>query len=607
MICVFSPHRLRTTNFVGLVLLIVLMSGSLTGCRHDTQSAENSVSNSVPAPASTSGTKNQESIEIDESKALFVDVAGRAGIDFKHDSGGTGDFFYVESTPPGCAFIDFDNDDDLDIFLVQSGPTGDKPGAPRPFCRLYRNQGEGTFVDVTKGSGIDRDFGYGQGVAVADYDNDGYDDLFITSYGANHLLRNESGSGRWQDVTKAQGLGKSFGYATSAAWGDYDNDGRLDLYVCYYSQWSWQTDRECKTPDGKRDYCSPLLYDAEPHRLYHNTARGFIDVTQRVGINAKKGRGLAVAWVDANDDGRMDVFVANDLTPNFLWRNNGDGTFTDIAVEAGVAFGENGQAMAGMGVAIADYDRSGRESLYVTNFSERPNILFHRVAPGVFEDVTASAGLGLSHLKFLSFGCEFFDYDADGWKDLIINNGHVQMLPGQRRQDVTYEQAKQLLRNTGKGFEEVTDTALLGDLVRPRIGRGLAVGDYDNDGRVDALASNKDAPTQLFRNQKANDNHWVSFKTLGTKSNRDGLHAQFILEAGGARQTATVRAGSSYLSSSDRRVYFGLGKAERVTSITIRWPSGKRETLRDLPANVFYTLTEGRGITARHAASTTKK
>jgi hypothetical protein len=537
--------------------------------------------------------------------ALFRDVASSSGLKFQHQLGDTGRYYLIEFTPPGCAFIDYNNDDHLDVFLVQSGPVQLQPGARRPSCALFRNNRDGTFSDVTAGSGLDKDLGYGHGAAVGDYDNDGYSDLVVTGYGALHLFRNRGGNGKFEDVSQSMGAAFSKGprYATSAAWGDYNNDGRLDLYVCGYAMWSVQSNKRCADDTGRLDYCSPFQYEPEADRLWQNTGKGFVDVSARAGISKIKGRGLAVAFLDYDGDGRQDIFVANDLNPNILWRNNGDGTFTDKALESGSAYGENGKAMAGMGIAISDYDRSGRESLYVTNFSSRPNILFRNTGGGLYEDATVSARLAMPHLKFLSFGCEFLDYDADGWSDLVVNNGHVVVHEPQREPGIPREQRKQLLRNDGKGvFREIEDTAKLGDLAAPHVGRGLAVGDYDNDGRLDILASNQNAPAQLFHNQLQTGNHWISFKTVGTRSNRDGLHARLTLKSAGARQAATVRSGSSYLSASDRRVYFGLGKAGRVDELSIVWPSGTRETLRNLNADTFYTLTEGRGITGRKKA-----
>lgn len=546
------------------------------------------------------------------SKALFEDVAAPVGLKFKHDLGNKGRFWIVENTAPGCAFVDYDNDGYLDIFLVQSGSS--EPSASvtsRPHCALYHNNRDGTFTDVTGGSGLDKDLGYAQGVAVGDYDNDGYDDIFITSYGGNHLFHNRGGTGHFDDVTKAMGLDKvhGTGYATSAAFGDYDNDGRLDLYICYYMKWNHALNKECRDATTKKlDYCFPGVYDAVTDELWHNTGHKFIDVSQSAGITAKKAHGLAVAFLDYNQDGRQDIFVANDLSPNMLWRNNGNGTFTDVAAETGCAFGEEGKVMAAMGIAIADYDHSGHESMYVSNFSGRPNILFKNLGDGLFDDATEQTQLAASHNNFLSFGCEFFDYDADGWNDLITNNGHVEMNVEHRPEGMSFAQRKQLLHNEkGMAFRDVDDKPLLGDLGAPMVGRGLAIGDFNNDGRIDVLATGQNAPVQLFENRVHNGNHWISFKAVGTISNRDGCHTRFAIRAGNMRQLATVRAGSSYLSSSDRRVYFGLGAAKTIDEVTIRWPSGVQEILKNLPADNFYTVTEKRGITNKQSVAAQSK
>jgi hypothetical protein len=535
--------------------------------------------------------------------ALFEDTAQRAGIHFTHTNGATGNYYYVETFPAGCAFLDYDNDGFLDILLLQSG-SSDPPDQvkERPHCALYHNNGDGTFTEVTAGSGLDKDLGYAQGVAVGDIDNDGYDDLFITGYGHNFLFHNEHGTGKFTDVTAQWGLDKphSTGYSTSAAFGDYDNDGKLDLYVCYYADWTWATDVKCESSPGVRDYCKPEVYDTEVHQLFHNDGDHFTDVTHKAGIDKAKGRGLAVAFVDYDGDERQDIFVANDLSENMLWHNNGNGTFTNTALKAGVARGEDGRRMAGMGIAIADYDHSGRESLFVTDFSGQPNELFRPIGRGCYEDVSASSGVGPAHLNFLSFGTEFFDYDADGWPDLIVANGHVVAHVELQSDQITYKERKQLLHNAGNGtFQEVTDAGLLGDLALPTVARGLAVGDYDNDGRLDVLVNNQNGPAQLFHNQDRSDNHWVSFKTIGTRSNTDGYHARFTLTAGGIKQTATVRAGSSYLSHSESRVYFGLGKATSIERVEVRWPSGTKDVLTNLKPDASYILTEGKGVTGK--------
>ena len=303
-----------------------------------------------------------------------------------------------------------------------------------------------------------------------------------------------------------------------------------------------------------------------------------------------------MAWIDFNNDFRPDIFVANDVTPAMLWRNDGQGKFTNVADQTGCAYDGEGRGIAGMGVAVADYDHAGGQSLYVTNFSARPNILFKNQGT-VFEDVTAQAHLAFLHLKFLSFGCEFFDYDADGWSDIIVNNGHVQVRKANREPDVELLQRKQLLHNIKGKFEEISDPALLGELATPTRGRGLAKGDFDNDGHVDILCVNQNGPVQLFRNLTHKGNHWISFSAIGTKSNRDGIGARIEIMTNGVRQIATVQSGSSYMSSSDRRVYFGVGAASKVDEVAVRWPGGQREILKNLPADRFYTLTEGRGVT----------
>ena len=540
------------------------------------------------------------------AKSLFKDVAAQSGLKFTHNLGNADKFYFDEQTPAGCAFLDYNGDGNQDIFLVQSGSSERAVTVKnRPFCALFRNNGDGTFTDVTAGSGLDKDLGYGQGVAIADYDNDGYPDLFVTAYGGNHLFRNEHGSGKWKDATSQMGLDKvhETGYATSAAWGDYDNDGKLDLYVCYYSRWSHAQDKQCRDPKTKLlDYCEPTLYEMSAHQLFHNESQRFVDVSARTGVAAKKGRGLAVSWLDYNGDGKMDIFVANDGTAAFLWRNNGNGTFTDVAGRVGCAFDGEGHNIAGMSVSCADYDHSGLPSVYVSNFSSSPNILFKN-ENGNFTDVTQEAGLGFVHLKFLSFGSEFLDYDADGWPDLIVNNGHVQMQKNKRAPEIPLKMRKQLLHNVGNGnFKEIADSASLGDLSETVVGRGLAIGDYNNDGRLDVLAMAQNSPVQLLKNMDGNGNHWISFDTVGTKSNRDGIGTRLEIEANGIKQTASVHAGSSYLSTSDKRVYFGLGKSKKIDKLTIIWPSGKRETANDLPSNQFYRLTEGQGATQKSAA-----
>jgi hypothetical protein len=534
------------------------------------------------------------------SGALFEDVTAKAGIHFVHTNGADAAHpFFPETTPAGCAFFDYDNDGRLDILFVQSGSLTPTGAYVRPHCALYHNNGDGTFTDVTAGSGLDKDLGYGQGIAIGDYDNDGYDDIFITAYNTNHLFHNEHGTGKFTDVTAKMGLDKihSTGYATSAAFGDYDNDGRLDLYVCYYCPWTPKLDQPCFDFQKRLEYCAPEIYPLDTHVLYHNEGSRFVDVSDKSGISKIKGRGLAVAFVDYDEDGKQDIFVANDLSGNMLWHNEGNGKFVEKGTEVGCRYGSTGALMAGMGVALGDYDNSGHESLFVSNFQDMPNMLFKNRGKGIMDDMTVFSHVGPLHMPFLTFGCEFLDYDADGWLDILTANGHVQMR-GKGLENM--KEAKQLLHNEHDGtFREITDPGQLGDLRRPEVARGLAVGDFDNDGRIDALFSNQNAAPQLFRNLDKSPHHWVSFKTVGTKSNRDGLHTRFVLTVGGQQRIGTVRAGSSYLSVSDRRVYFGLGDAEHIDKVELFWPSGVHDVLQDVPVDHSYIVTEGKGITGQ--------
>ena len=535
--------------------------------------------------------------------ALFEDVAPKAGVRFTANTGVSGGrFYFIESTPSGGGFIDFDNDGNLDLFLVQPGGASspDQLKGERPHCALFRNNGEGAFTEATAGSGFDKDLGYAHGIAVADYDNDGYDDIFVTSTPHNFLFRNEKGTGKFTDVTAKRGLDKthSTGYATSAAFGDYDNDGKLDLYVCYYGPWSPATDKPCTNAQRQRDYCTPEIYESDVHQLFHNDGTRFTDVSERSGINKSKGRGLAVAFIDYDEDGKQDIFVANDLTPNMLWHNKGGGVFENVASEAGCAYAENGSLMAGMGIGIGDYNRTGHASLFVTSFAGMPNTLFKNQGDGLFENVADTSRVASAHMKYLSFGCEFIDYDADGWLDLMMSNGHVQLFVDPKL-SVGLKQPKRLYRNQANGtFLPIEDATLLGDLNKPVISRGLAIGDFDNDGWLDALATNQNDPAQLFRNRGVGKNATIGFKLIGRKSNRNGCHAKIILtDSTGAVHTDWVRAGSSYLSASDRRVYFGLGSATKATNVEVHWPSGTVDKLADLSAGVLYTLTEGESVT----------
>jgi hypothetical protein len=440
------------------------------------------------------------------------------------------------------------------------------------------------------------DLNYAQGVAVGDYDNDGWDDVYITAYGGNRLFRNRGG-GRFEDVTAAAGVADNHDgahWATSAAFGDYDNDGFLDLYVCHYCEWSPAKDAQCVDRYGERIYCDPTIYRGDGGRLYHNHRNGtFTDVTAASGMAKFRARGLGVVWLDYDEDGRQDLYIANDMDANFLYHNEGDGTFRDEALVAGVAYGASGKPLSGMGIAVGDYDNNGREDLYVTNFSGQTNSLYRNDGGGMFTHVTENAGLAAPTWHSLGFGVAFLDYNRDGFLDIVVGNGHVNDKINQASVGVTYAQPKGLFRNRGDGtFADAA--ADRGDMSHPRVTRGLAVGDYDNDGRIDVLACNQNDRAELFHNESRDDNRWISLRLVGTRSNRSGYGTKVRVTGGDRKRFAECRSGASYVSASDARVYFGLGKTERV-DVALVWLSGRRETWRGLETNRFYVCTEGQG------------
>ncbi|WP_309714249.1 CRTAC1 family protein [Armatimonas sp.] len=531
-------------------------------------------------------------------QGLYTNVAQKAGLDFRFSHGGTGQHYLIETTGSGCAFLDVNADGKLDILLLQAGTLpvdGRKPGTG-PQNRLYLNKGNASFTDITAGSGLE-DSGYTQGLAVGDYDGDGFEDIFVTAYGGNRLYHNEKGSGKFTEVTAKAGVADTKSgprWCSSAAFGDYDADGKLDLYVCRYAVWSFATNKPCKNPQKKLSYCSPELYAPEAHALFHNNGDGtFTDVSVATGISKAKGHGLAVTWLDYNGDGHEDIFVANDLSPYFLWRNNGNGTFTEIAKEAGCAYSDMGKLLSGMGIGVRDYNGDGREDLFVTNFSGQMNALFRNESNGLFINTTTPSGVGPISMSHLAFGCDFLDYDRDGNPDLIVGNGHVNDDVEAYAQGDKYAQPKSLLRNSGNGT--FTDhTQGLGDLTVPHVTRGLAVADFDDDGHLDILTNNQDGPPELLRYTGPNTGHWVAFHLKGVKSNPSGYHARVTITAGGKTYVAESRSGGSYASRTQPRLYFGLGEAKTIEALTIRWHGSKTETkASNIAADRLYTLTEG--------------
>lgn len=525
-------------------------------------------------------------------EGTFRDVTARAGLAFRYDNDATPAHRFIETTGGGCAFLDADNDGLLDVFAVQGGPAPGGTARARPADALCRNQGDGTFRDVTREAGLDGDTGYAQGVAAADYDNDGWTDLLVTRYGGLELFHNRHG--RFERVTRAAGLVESgeAHWCTSAAWGDYDRDGFLDLFVCHYASWFPDVDHPCFDEQRQRIYCAPTEYLGDTSELFHNNRDGtFRDVSGRSGIGALSGRALGAAWLDADADGWPDLFVANDMSANWLLRNNHDGTFRDAAAAVGVANGPAGLPLSGMGVAAADFDGDGQEDLFVANFSRQPRSYFRRQGPSIFQWFSARAGVGDANQPFLAFGVESLDYDLDGWPDLVVGNGHVnERVEG----DVTYRERQQLLRNRGDGrFEE--DRAAAGDLDAPRVTRGLAVGDFDNDGHPDVLASGPAGGLALFRNDGFRDRHWIGFRLRGSTGNRDGVGARVTVTAGGRPRVRVARSGSSYASRGDPRCLFGLGALAGIDAVEVAWPDGRRTRHAGLAAGRYYLLDEEGG------------
>ncbi len=527
----------------------------------------------------------------------FNDVTTQAGIRFKHNSGAFGKKYLPETIGSGCAFLDYDNDGWQDILLVnsQDWPENKKR---KSFLALYRNNKDGTFTDVTHQSGLGVEM-YGIGVAVGDYDNDGNDDIYITCVGPNHLFRN-LGGGRFADVTRKAAVGDP-GFSTSAAWFDYDNDGNLDLFVGNYVEWSVQTDQFC-TLDGKnKSYCTPQSYKGQSATLYRNRGNGtFENATERAGLNDPTGKTLGVALLDFDNDGWLDLFLANDTEPNKLYRNNHNGTFTDNAVLAGVAFSEAGTARAGMGVDAADYDGSGQQSVVIGNFTNESMALYHNDGSGLFTDEASRSGIGKMSAQSLTFACFFFDYNLDGLLDIFAANGHVSDDISVVQPNVRYAQAPHLFHNKGKKiFEEAT--AKLGRaLNRAIVGRGAAYGDVDNDGDLDLLLTTNNGSARLLRNENANQNDVLRVRTIGAKSNRDGIGAKVSVKTSkGAKMFGMVRTGSSYCSQFELPLTFGLGKPEEGTTLAleITWPSGLKETIADIKPNLIVTAQEGKGVT----------
>jgi enediyne biosynthesis protein E4 len=536
------------------------------------------------------------------STGSFRDVTQQAGIRFVQNNGAFGKKFLPETLGSGVAFIDYDNDGWPDIFLV-NGTDWPGHGQKHTTPKLYHNNHDGTFTDVTHKAGLDVEI-YGMGVAVGDYDNDGHDDLFVTALGQSRLFHN-NGNGTFTDVTQKAGLAGPQELSTSAAWIDYDKDGRLDLVVGNYVQWSAENDLYC-TLDGKsKSYCTPESYKGTSVRLWHNRGDGtFEDATQKAGLSDAASKTMGVALLDYDNDGWPDLLLSNDTQPNKLYHNNGNGTFTEKGVVAGVAFSEDGVARAGMGVDAADYDHSGYSSVLITNFSNQRISLYHNEGKGLFVDEAPQSEVGRASLLTLGFGCFFFDYDLDGWPDIFVANGHIDPEIQRVQANVKYAMPPHLFHNLGKGrFEEVTQS--MGQaFATPRVGRGAAYADINNDGRLDLLLSTNGGPAYLFRNEPpsggAPANHSLRIKLIGVKSTRDGIGTVVRLTSNGDTQMQMMHSGSSYLSSSELVLTFGLAQHDKADAIEVRWPSGQTDRLSNVSAGHTISVTEGKGVTASH-------
>jgi enediyne biosynthesis protein E4 len=522
----------------------------------------------------------------------FVDVTTPAGIQFRHNSGGFGGKFLPETLGSGCAFLDYDADGWQDVLLVNSMDwPGHKRG--RSTLRLYRNNRDGTFTDVTHSAGLDIEM-YGMGVAVGDYNNDGFPDILITCVGQNRLFRN-TGKGTFVDVTEASGLSKRQAFSSSALWFDFDRDGLLDLFVCNYVRWSAEHDVFCSLDGKNKSYCTPEAFRGETCWLFHNRGNGtFEDVTATSGIFDSSSKSLGVAMLDYDQDGWPDLLVANDTQPNKLYRNQRNGAFKDVAVDAGIAFSAEGKARAGMGVDVADFDNSGHAGVAITNF-DNEMIGLYRASGGNFADVAIPSGVGLASKNTLGFGCTFVDVDLDGALDLIVVNGHIDDTVRNVR-NVGYAQPPQLFLNNGKGYFREAGSEAGGGFSLPKVGRGLAYGDFDRDGDSDILMTTNNGPAYLFRNDQISGNRSIRFHLIGTKSNRDAIGASVKIFHAGSTQSRLVKSGSSYLSQSELPVTFGLGKRDKVDRVVIQWPSGRTEEYKELAAGRAYECTESKGI-----------
>lgn len=534
------------------------------------------------------------------SSVSFVDVTAETNLDFRLENSPTAEKFLPETMGGGVALIDYNNDGRLDVFFVNgahiSESTGDKSppdkSHPKYWNRLFRQNEDGTFTELAEAAGLTgrSQNRYGMGVAAGDYNNDGFEDLFVTGVGGNTLYRN-NGDGTFTDVTQQSGTGGS-GWSTSAGFFDYDNDGKLDLFVCRYVEWSFQERRYCgdRTPGG-RAYCHPDNFHGISNLLFHNNGDGsFKEVSAKSGVANPEGKSLGVTFADFDEDGWTDIYVANDSVPCFLYRNNHNGTFSDVAPEAGVGFNEDGQTFAGMGTDFADYDNDGKPDLVVTDLSNQRYMLFHNNGHGTFTDTTNQSGVGGATAAYSGWSTRFFDLDNDGWKDLFFAQGHVMDNIEVTTPNIRYLQPPLLLRNSSGHFTRVDGGP---GLRKSLAGRGAAFGDTNNDGRIDIVGTNLGQKAYLLRNESGQANGWIRLETTGRQSNRDGIGCRvYVTTAGKITQLYTINTAVGYLSASDRRLTVGLG-AERVAeSIKLLWPSGATQTFRNVASGTVIRANE---------------
>lgn len=527
----------------------------------------------------------------------LVDVSRQVGLLFVHENGAFGRKYLPETLGSGGAFLDYDNDGWQDVLLVNGT---NWPGQPvsNARTRLYRNVGGGTFRDVSAAVGLDVQL-YGMGAAAADYDNDGWQDLYITAVGQSRLYRNVGGK-RFEDVTMASGLGPREGFSTCAMWFDYDRDGRLDLLVCNYVRWTPERDVHCSVDGKQKSYCTPEAYRGATSWLFRNRGDGtFEDATAKAGLFDTTSKSLGVALINYDGDPWPDVFVANDTQPNKLYRNNADGTFTELGLQAGLAFSEEGRARAGMGVDTADVDNTGRSAVAVTNFSGEMVGLYRPVAEGQFADTAPRSEIGRATRETLGFGCFFFDADLDGLQDLLVVNGHIDDTISHVNARIAYAEPPHLFHNIGRGqFRDVVNE-IGGSFAEPKVGRGAAFGDIDLDGDLDVLITTNGGPAYLYRNDPTAGHRSIRLELRGVASNRSAIGARVRVTVGSEQHSKMVKTGSSYLSQSELPLTFGLGPHDRADLVVIEWPSGTHEEIRGLAAGQRYEITEGKGVTAK--------